>query len=266
MSTVSLQVDPTSLLAAPHAGGTDPMIKLRQQSGVAGVLDNIVRSLTGFSPLEEWVFKPFAGDWTALLKGGDAWNNAGRAANELAGLMDSLPAQVGDDWTGATATAWAGANKTVADEFRQLPQLCAAMSQACSALSDAAQSIATFVADLLAEISDWLTAMAVEAAVPIAGWIADAASAAWLSAKVTLDSTKIGRAIVQFMELVERVLPTLARIKALLQKLQALVAKLKPAMAAFLAVPMFEDVTRSAADMGKASRAVGATVPAGATP
>lgn len=216
MSTVTLTNDAAGALSAPQlSGGAGMEIwKLRMDCGlIIGGADALVSMLTGFSPLQEWVFKPLAGDWEALDKGATAWTNAGKAAQAMADDLDSFPRQVGDDWQGETSLAWANANGKIVADLRDMPGQFANMAAMCTALAEAAKQIAGLIADLLNKLSQDVMAAAVAAAVPVAGWFAEGGIAAKIGIEVTQGTTRIISAIEKFGQLVQKLVP-------LLQKLQ----------------------------------------------
>jgi len=223
--TVSVQTDPTSALIAPKAGA-DPMTQLRVQAGLFGAVDGICSALTGFSPLKEWVFKPVAGDWTALDKGASAWRNAGKAAQELAAVAKSFPTQIGSDWQGKTKDTWSTANQKVVDSFSKLPDTAEQMASVCEAISEAAQAIASLIADILGQLSESLIQAAVEAAIPVVGWGAEAETAAQIAGEITEFGTKIASAITKFAALLEKLVPIVEKLLGAGEELAAIASKL----------------------------------------
>lgn len=218
MSTVTLKNDAGSALSAPQpsAGAGAQIWQLRIQCGlIIGGVDALVSMLTGFSPLEEWVFKPLAGNWDALDMGATAWTNAGKAARAMADDLDSFPHQVGDDWRGEAALAWANANGKLVAQLRAMPEHFDNMATMCSALAEVARQIAGLIADLLSKIADEVTAAAVAAAIPIAGWAADGVLAMKLGYDVTQGSRRIITAIEKFRQLVQKLLPILQKLQEL---------------------------------------------------
>jgi hypothetical protein len=225
MSVVSVQVDPASELQPPRAG-QDIMNTLRVQAGLFGAMDGIVYALTRFSPLNEWVFKPVAGDWTALQKGADAWRNTGKAAQQLARVLESFPAQVADGWQGATADSWGTANGTVVSLLQELPDQCQKMATTCDAIAQAAQAVASLIADLLSQLGNLLIRAGIEAAIPVAGWAAEVETAGELAARITAGGIRISNAITRFAGLIERLAPMLERIAGLGAQVLAVATRL----------------------------------------
>lgn len=251
--TVSVQTDPTSALVAPKPGA-DPMAQLRVQAGLFGAVDGICSALTGFSPLTEWVFKPVAGDWTALNRGADAWRNAGTAAQELAAVATSFPTQIGGDWQGATAANWSDANRKVVDSFRHLPDTAEQMASVCEAISEAAQAIASLIADILGQLSESLIQAAVEAAIPVVGWGAEAETAAQIAGEITESGTKIAAAITRFAALLEKLVPIVEKLLGAGEELATIAGKL--ASFAPKAIELAETVAKEADTIKKVAKDV----------
>lgn len=226
MSTITAGSNVTGLLLAPQASGSDPMAGLDLQAGIFGGIDAVVSALTGFSPLKEWVFKPLAGDWSALQKGADAWMHAGKAARELARAVDSLPGQVGDEWQGATALKWANANGKAVALLDQLPDRCDQMATTCDAIAQAAEAVAGLIADVLGQLSETIVQAMVEAAIPVAGWIAESETAAQLAIEITESGTRITAAITKFAALLQRLAPILEELLGIGEEIMTIASKL----------------------------------------
>jgi uncharacterized protein YukE len=221
VSTVSVQVSATSELQPPK-GGSDPMDGLRTQAGLFGIADSIVHMLTGFSPLQEWVFKPVAGDWTALSKGADAWRNTAKASQQLARVIDSFPSQVGQDWQGATADAWQKANAQAVQLFQQYPDQCQKLATTYDAIAQAAQAIAGLIADILSQLGSIIAQAGIEAAIPVAGWAAEVKTAKDLAELIIKGGTRISQELTAFARLIERLIPMVEEVATLAQHLGTL--------------------------------------------
>ena len=158
MSPVSPVEDAASYLVAPVAEGHGDYIwKLRLKAGiVVGATDAICQALTNFSPLDEWIVKPFGGNWKAFDQGAAAWKNAGKAAHAIEVNLRSVPGQVGDTWLGETASKFKEKHEKVADLITPLPEACDSLAEMCSALAELARTIGEFVVEVLKIVAERL--------------------------------------------------------------------------------------------------------------
>lgn len=156
MTSITPVEDASTYLVAPTAEGHGDYIwKLRASAGIiVGSVDAVCEWLTGFSPLNEWVVKPFGGDWKAFDKGAAAWKNAGKAAHSIELNLRSVPGQVGDAWQGVTSDAFKQKHVQVADSIAELPEACDALGEMCSALGELARTIGEFVVEVLKELAE----------------------------------------------------------------------------------------------------------------
>jgi hypothetical protein len=165
VSTVCVADDPTRYLTPPVASGAgDFILHLRISAGlIVGVADWVASHFMGFSPLEEWVAKPLAGDWDAMDRASDAWRNSGRALGAVTTNVNGLPGQVGDSWNGASKDQWATLQAKVSQALGPLPDACVAMGEFAAALGDMARAIAKLIAGALGMLADKGVEIAAEA-------------------------------------------------------------------------------------------------------
>ena len=220
--------NPTSYLTAPANPGSGLFIwKLRMECGIViGGLDTVISAITGFSPLEEWVMKPFAGNWTALDMGAVAWTSAGRATEAVASNIQALPGLVGDAWNGGANESFAKTQTTIAEAVRELPGSCDSMSEMTSALADLARTIAEFVAMIIKALSHWALKMLASAAVPIAGEVAMAGWLVELGAKIASWVPKLTGMINAFVNFVGKLYPIIKKIYDVVISIDKILAKL----------------------------------------
>ena len=201
--------------------------QLRMQCGlIIGGVDGVIAAITGFSPLEEWVFKPLGGDWDALDKCSEAWKNAGKAADAIANNVASIPGQIGDSWTGAAANEFGRAQTKLSSVIRPLRGTCDSLGQMCSALAEMARAIAAFVAEILSDLSAWAMKMLASAVVPVAGEVAMAGWLAELGIKIATWVPKLSRMIMQFLHFVAKIEPIVADIAKVMEKIDSILSKL----------------------------------------
>lgn len=228
MTTLSPTDNATSYLNAPANPGSGLFIwQLRMECGIViGGLDGVISAITGFSPLEEWVFKPLAGDWNALDRGAVAWSSAGRASQAVANNIDALPGQIGDAWQGAAFTEFSAAQAKVSSTIGELPGSCDAMSEMVSALADLARTIAGFIAMIIKAISDWALKMLASAAVPVAGEVAMAGWIAELGVKIATWVPRLAEMIQKFVSFVAKIVPIIKKVVDVITKIDKILATL----------------------------------------
>lgn len=226
--TIRPAADPASALATPTSSHEGYMNTVRAKCGiVAGGIDGAIKAITGFSPLQEWVFTPLAGDWVNLDKGANAWASAGKAADAIKANLKAAPAQVGDGWLGESFEAFQSAQGRAVEALDELPESCQQLSEMVAAISEAARAVADLIAGVIDEVVDFAIEMLASLAVPVAGEVAMPAWITRLAAKVATWSTRISRAITAFGRMVVKVLEIVAKIARVAQKVAELVKRLK---------------------------------------
>ncbi len=241
---ITLDIDPTAALTTPSTDAGNYMAEARSGCGlvVSGV-DSFINFVTGFSPLEEWVFKPLTGDWQAMAAGTDAWAHAGESVDAMITDIESMLAQIGDRWTGETARQFTSHQNTLVRNLSELPPACMQMSEMTAALLEAAKGIADLVAAAIDLIVGLALQLMAEAAVPVIGEAAMAASVAVFAARVSMWSVRLAEAITMFGRLVVRIVPIVNRVLEVTWKVTAILSKLqsfsriKVATAAVTTVP-----------------------------
>lgn len=214
--SVAESLDPTSCLVPPTDTGADFAGDLRWQAGfLLGGVDWIAEQFIGYSIIAEVVIKPFAGDWNALERGQDAWLNAGRACEAVGANYLALPDQTVTLWTGEAGDAFRARIAELGAGFEEYAAGCTAMSEVTGALAELAKAVAEGIAFLLSFISDILTRLAVELAVPVLGWVAGAVDVA-LHVKPVIDKVdkayKLIQSVIDAIETVTEVVRILTLI------------------------------------------------------
>ncbi|GIG27309.1 hypothetical protein [Cellulomonas denverensis] len=221
--SISAVSDPLAALSTPTSDSENYIWLVRAKCGVvAGGIDGVIAWLTGFSPLNEWVFKPLAGDWVGLDKGSSAWANAGKAASAITENLRELPAQIGDGWCGEPAQAFKQSMKKIDRELNELPSACAQMSEMVAAISDAAKAIADLIAVGINELVTFALSRLPATAVPVVGQAAIPLVVADLVARITRFSARLGQMITRFFELVRKIVPIIVKVRNVLHKLKLL--------------------------------------------
>lgn len=201
--TVSGSIGQAFASAPSDSIGTDAIQNVRNSiPPEIGVVDGIVNWLVGFSPLNEWVIKPFAGDWTAIGHGAQAWATVGAAMSTIEQTLQTFPGQIGDSWQGEAATAWKSANAKVASSAQPLSGECQSMSAACVSAINFAESIVTLVINIVYELCQRGEQIAEATSVPVVGEVVDAGEIAAFIAEAIGWAQQIEAAIQAFTELV----------------------------------------------------------------
>jgi hypothetical protein len=215
MTTVTLYSDPKSALSAPNnTGNGDYIWQLRLSCGfVIGGVDTAVQAITGFSPLDEWVMKPFVGDWNAYENAADVWRQAGKAAELVGDALEELPRQAEGSWNGEAFDAWAAAQQKVSGIVDALPGACEAMAEFTTALIEFGLAILQFILEILNWIAETVIRILAEQFVPVIGQIAGAAEATILCGRVTIQSAKVIAQLQKFTSLINKVLTIMGVIQ-----------------------------------------------------
>jgi phage-related protein len=241
---VSIVLNPPRSVSADLAAPATPndgnyVAQLESKAGIViGGVDGIVHAITGFSPLEEWVAKPFGGDWQALDRGAAGWSGAAKAITAIKENIDDLPSLIGDSWTGASATAFAKAHKKICTAIEPLPMSLESLSKMCSALAKAAQAIGEFVIEVLEALAEFVVEMVQALATPVVG---EAEMPVWVTellGRVAVWVPELSGMIAKFIALVNEILPIIEEIKAVYDEIKPILDLLSSVGKA--AVPVIE--------------------------
>lgn len=199
--------DPGAYLVAPVASGSGDYIwELRASAGlVLGGIDWAVSHFAGFSPLEEWVGKPLAGDWNALDRGAAAWTNSGKAVKAVSMNLKHLPDAISDDWQGEAADAFDRAQAKLGQTLEPIPGACDAIAEMCTALAELAKTITEAILAIANAIADFILQMLASLAVPVAG---ELAMPVWITAllgRLAIWIPRIAGMIQKFIALAPRI-------------------------------------------------------------
>lgn len=229
MTALQAVADPRACLVEPTPADRGMQIVLLRAKCGPEVLavDWIVSLITGIHPLDEYVLKPFAGDWEEFDRAADAWSKAARAVEAIAESYASVPRQVpADEWTGNARAAWDSAQWTVADTIAPIPPALDAMSEYSTALADMALAILELVVELIGMIVDTARRIILEQAVPVVGQAAGVAEATILVGRVTKTSVTVTRQVAAFITAVQRIDSMVVKIARAMSALQALTSAL----------------------------------------
>lgn len=230
MTTITVVDDPIAYLTTPTPVGRGLQIfRVKTSCGllVAGV-DYAITYITGFSPLEEYVIKPFGGDFESFDRGADAWRKSGQALQAVMTSFGAVDRQVGDAWSGNSREAFAAMVAQITDSIGPVPDACSQMADFCEALADMALSIIEFVMSVISYVVETVIRIGLEQAVPVAGQAAGAAEAAVLVGRLSADGAKIVQSLTTF----QKALSTFAQIAGIIAKVLAMIETLTQSLRA----------------------------------
>jgi len=167
--------DPRSYLVTPNLG-INEVQELRWSAGVVlGGLDWLAEQLVGFSILEEVVFKPFGGDFQDIKRASMAWSNTGSAFTAIAENFAGLTSSTMNGWKGDAGDAFRAAMVGCSGAFIGFSQVALIVSGLAQNVAYASQAACIAIGMILKKLSEKLIRISIEAAIPIAGWLAGAA-------------------------------------------------------------------------------------------
>jgi len=171
--TVTEAVDVRSFLPAPAA--EEPEIEsIRWKAGIVlGSVDWLFEEIFGYSLLEE-ITKPFSGNWVRMREASIAWKHVGDALGGVAQNTSGLGPPMAS-WTGRGSEAFLLAAGVAAEAHMAVSSAPGTISSMLKALVFLSKKIAAKILKVLKDISYELMRIAVEAAVPVAGWVVAAA-------------------------------------------------------------------------------------------
>lgn len=172
--TIAEAVDPTTALTAPHSDAdANFATELRTNCGLLlGGLDWLIEQIFDYSPLQEWVIKPFAGDWVQLRQAQGGWANAALASQAVGDNFVALVGQTTESWQGESGDAFRARMTSLGDGFGEYAHGCTQLGEVAGGLINVAKSTASVISIAVGFIGQQLERLAVEMAVPVVGWIA----------------------------------------------------------------------------------------------
>ncbi|MDQ1204773.1 hypothetical protein [Microbacterium sp. SORGH_AS_0862] len=167
---VEERTDPTSYLVTPSSD-VNMMEDLRWKAGlILGSVDYVAELILGFSILQEYVYKPLAGDWKRIDGASQAWTHEGRAMMELASNFSGLPGQM-DQWEGEASLRFGATAGLVSGGAVGLSYAFDAISGLIDKVALASNLAASGIGAALQWIANKLTRLLIESSIPVAGWI-----------------------------------------------------------------------------------------------
>lgn len=214
--------DPQSALSSvPTSGEKDIGESLRWRAGLLlGGLDWLISQIVDPGPIELLV-RPFSGDWKAIDVSRLAWGQAAVAVGCVGRNIEGLPTMLGT-WEGEAKTAFTSRSGEISDALYDFGDGCLAMSDVSGALLDLAKMTGESIATILGVLGDWLTRLAIEAAIPIAGWIAGAIDIAATATQMTMKINQGLQLMKKFLDAIERVLEVIKVINQVIIVIRSL--------------------------------------------
>ncbi|MFD5599109.1 hypothetical protein ACFWHR_03530 [Leucobacter sp. NPDC058333] len=140
-------------------------VKNQSASGL-GMIDTVVSMLVGFSPLDEWVYKPFVGDWRSMELAAEAWPKCGQAVELINTRVSTFGEFVTDDWDGEAAYEFGRCHEKLGQLLDGLPQQCEQAGLMDQQLANFARGILEFINEVISGIVSFGLDLLSLAAVP----------------------------------------------------------------------------------------------------
>lgn len=171
------RTDPTSYLVPPETPHENVVEELRFKAGIIiGSVDWAAELILGYSVLEEYIFKPFGGDWHAIGRASGAWTHGGRSLMEIGTNFSGLPGQA-DGWRGSAAEAFQLALAAMSSATVALSYAYDAVSGLVDLVATAAKLACSSIAAALSLLESLLLKIIPQLSIPVAGWITATATA-----------------------------------------------------------------------------------------
>jgi uncharacterized protein YukE len=179
MAAISESVAVDSALTPPPSDNGNFALELRANAGLLlGGVDWFAQKAFGVSPLQDWVGKPFGGDWQQFDKAAAAWGSAGKAAAGVGRNFGAMTSQSVDAWQGQAGDKFRERMESVSENYAVYAEGCAEIGKVARGLTSVSKAAAGTVSIIVGFVGDLLERLIIEASVPVAGWLAGAADVA----------------------------------------------------------------------------------------
>lgn len=176
MVAISETVAVETALRPPSSNNGTFALELRANAGLLlGGVDWFAEQTFGVSPLQDWVIKPFAGDWEQFDKAATAWACAGQASAGVGLNFAAMTSQSVPAWQGDAGNKFRERMESVSENYAQYAEGCAEIGKVADGLMNVSKSAAMAVSIAVGFVGDLLERLIVEASVPVIGWLAGAA-------------------------------------------------------------------------------------------
>ncbi|MDR2374407.1 MAG: WXG100 family type VII secretion target [Bifidobacteriaceae bacterium] len=194
-----------------------------QFSGMLSVLDKVAELILGYSPLEELVYKPFFGDWDALIAAATAWRNSATAVSVVAADLTALEEVLGDGWAGRGADAFREQLEEYIEGLQEYPDAARQMAEMLDASVEAGAAAAEAVAAAINLMVEVGMILLTELAVPVAGWVAGGATVALYGPRVMWAASNAVRAVNTVIRVIQLIHDAIGILNAAIAAIQAIV-------------------------------------------
>lgn len=248
MAAISETVAVDGALKAPSSDNGGFALELRANAGLLlGGVDWFAEKTFGVSPLQDWVIKPFAGDWVQFDKAAQAWGSAGKASAGVGLNFGAMTTQSADAWQGGAGDKFRERMTSVSENYAQYAEGCGEIGKVADGLMNVSKSAAMCVSIVVGFVGDLLERLIVEASVPVIGWLAGAADVGlhikefWTKAKAAYQA-------------IEKAVTAVRDVISALNLIANMLLRLKTALNAFAGAT---DISNTTKVNGAASKAFG---------
>lgn len=250
MATMIEERDVSSALVPPTAVDQGAYIEsLRDNAGfLLGTVDKIAEKFFQISLIEQFV-KPMAGDWTALAKAQGGWLNLGAALDAGGGNVASGAKQLAPLWEGEASTQATARLHGVAELHASQAEGCRTLAEQLNGIMAVAKTTGELIASMLSMVNDFLMRLAVQAAVPVVGWITGAFDVAAHAAKFWMWVNKMLTAIQKLITVINKVMQVIALVQRVFSIANQTLATATQAVDAYGATYM-DDTSRAQFGVG----------------
>ncbi len=216
--TIAEAVDPTTALTAPHSDAdANFATELRTNCGLLlGGLDWIISKIFDYDPLQEWVIKPFSGDWVQLRQAQGGWANASIASAAVGQNFTALVGQTETSWQGQSGDAFRTRMTSLGEGFGKYAHGCDQLGAVAGGLISVAKSTASVISIAVGFIGQQLERLAMEAAVPVVGWFVGAFDLAAHAAPLIERARKVFEALKKLVTALKDVIEAVRTIAIVL--------------------------------------------------
>lgn len=246
MAVISEQVAAEASLKGVSGADGNFALELRANAGLLlGGVDWFAEKTFGVSPLQEWVIKPFAGDYNALEKATKGWGHAADASAGVGMNFKAMTTQSAQPWQGEAGNKFRERMETVSESYAQYAEGCGEIGKVAQGLSEVSKSAASVVSIAVGFVGDLLERLIVEASVPVIGWLAGAADVGlhikefWTKAKAAYQA-------------IEKAVNAVREVINALNLVANMLIRLKTALNAFAGATDMSNTTKVDAAAGKA--------------
>lgn len=133
-------------------------------------VDALCKAIFGYSPVDEWIKKPFFGDWDDLRATANQWRALAESLSALQSAVRNVSSNVDEtSWSGKAADLFVIRNNSLAETAGKGPQPCLEVAQALEALADEVDGTFDMVMDGIELLIELLAADAAEFSIPVVG-------------------------------------------------------------------------------------------------